>query len=226
MCGRITQTRAAIAYAKEMGWVDADYRQYDWEPSWNVAPGSHPLFMHLMAGKNEIDNLHWGFRPDWAVKAGLPMMINARLEKAATGPAFRGLFKSGRVIVPTEGWYEWTGERGHKQPWYIKLKSDKPVFMAAITDFRPGREVHEGSGFVIVTAAAEGGMVDVHDRRPVVLAPEDALLWMDNSLPAEQTEQIARQMSLGPDAFEWFKVSTDVNKAGRSDPHMIDPVEE
>lgn len=77
---------------------------------------------------------------------------------------------------------------------------------------------------MIVTTVAEGGMVDVHDRRPVVLAPEDALLWMDNSLSAEQAEQIARHMALGPDAFEWFKVSTDVNKAVRSDPHMIEPI--
>jgi hypothetical protein len=48
--------------------------------------------------------------------------------------------------------------------------------MAAITDFRPGKEMHEGSGFVIVTAAAEAGMVDVHDRRPVVLSPVQPLV--------------------------------------------------
>jgi putative SOS response-associated peptidase YedK len=224
MCGRITQTRAAIAYAKEMGWVDADYRKYDWQPNWNVPPGSEPMLMHQLDGKNHVDSVPWGYHPQWAKDRKMPMMINSRIEKAATGPMFRGMFKHGRSIAPGEGWYEWTGEKGHKQPWYIKLKSDKPVFMAAITDFRPDKEMKEGSGFVIVTAAAEGGMVDVHDRRPVVLAPEDALLWMDNSLSAEQAEQIARQMALGPDAFEWFMVSTDVNKAGRSDPHMIEPI--
>ncbi|MFC5472786.1 SOS response-associated peptidase [Paraherbaspirillum soli] len=178
-----------------------------------------------MNRKNRFDNVPWGYHPQWAVERKIPMMINAHIEKAATGPMFRGMFKSGRAIVPADGWFEWTGDKGRKQPWYIKLKSDEPVFMAAITDFRPGKEMHEGSGFVIVTAAAEGGMVDVHDRQPVVLAPEDALLWMDPDLSADQAEQIARQMALGADDFEWFKVSTEVNKAGHSDPHMIEPLE-
>jgi len=34
----------------------------------------------------------------------------------------------------------------------------------------------------------------------------------------------AKEMALGPDAFEWFKVSIDVNKAGRSNPNMIEPI--
>ncbi|KAF3999827.1 SOS response-associated peptidase [Glaciimonas immobilis] len=222
MCGRITQTRTAESYAREMGWTDAQYRQQDWQPNWNVPPGSEPLLMHQFGGKRAVDSVPWGFRPKWAVDRKLPMMINARLEKAATGPAFRGMFRNGRAIVPAEGWFEWTGEKGHKQPWYIKLKSGGPMFLAAITDFRPDRELQEGSGFVIVTAAAEGGLVDVHDRRPVVLAAEDALLWMDNSLSSEQAEQIARQMALGPDCFEWFMVSTEVNRAGRSEPFMVE----
>lgn len=225
MCGRITQTRAAIAYAKEMGWVNADYRKYDWAPSWNVPPGSRPLLMHQLDGKNNIESVPWGYRPQWAVDRKIPLMINSRLEKAATGPMFRAMFRSGRSIVPADGWYEWTGEKGHKQPWYIKLKSDQPVFMAAMTDMRPNKEIQPGSGFVIVTAAAEGGMVDIHDRRPVVLTASDAALWMDNSLSPAQAEEIARQMALGPEYFEWFKVSTDVNKAGQSDPHMIEAID-
>lgn len=52
------------------------------------------------------------------------------------------------------------------------------------------------------TAAAEAGLLDVHDCRPVVLAPEDAQLWLDPDLPAEQAEHLARNMSLGPEDFE------------------------
>ncbi|MGZ9712507.1 SOS response-associated peptidase [Glaciimonas sp. GNP009] len=224
MCGRITQTRTAESYAKELGWTDADYREHDWQSNWNVPPGSAPLLVHQFGGTRAVDSVPWGFRPKWAVERKLPMMINARLEKAATGPAFRAMFKSGRAIIPGEGWFEWTGEKGHKQPWYIKLKNDGPMFFAAMTDFRPDRELQEGSGFVIVTAAAEGGLVDVHDRRPVVLAAKDALLWMDNGLPEEQAERIARLRALGPDSFEWFMVSTEVNRAGRSDPSMIERI--
>jgi putative SOS response-associated peptidase YedK len=126
--------------------------------------------------------------------------------------------------VPADGWYEWTGEKGRKQPWYIRLKTDKPMFLAAITNYHPDKEPAEGTGFVIVTAAAEAGLVDVHDRRPVVLAPEDARLWMDQDFSTEQAEQLARAASLPPDAFEWYRVSTDVNNARNNDEHLIQSI--
>lgn len=227
MCGRITQYRSKIEYANEMGWDGGRFEDQpdDVIPSWNVPPGSHPLLMHRLGDDAEhIDRINWGYRPTWAAEKGIPIAINARIEKAATGPFFRPLWKSGRVIVPADGWYEWTGEPRHKQPWYIRLKTGRPMFLAAITNYRPDKEPKEGTGFVIVTAAAEGGMVDVHDRRPVVLAAEDAALWIDNSLPPEQAEYLARSMSLPPDAFEWYEVSKDVNKVGNNDPRLIEPI--
>ncbi|AHG43531.1 hypothetical protein N018_08985 [Pseudomonas syringae CC1557] len=36
----------------------------------------------------------------------------------------------------------------------------------------PGLEPHEGDGFVIITAASDQGMVDIHDRRLLVLGPQ------------------------------------------------------
>jgi putative SOS response-associated peptidase YedK len=122
------------------------------------------------------------------------------------------------------GWFEWSGEPRHKQPWYIRIKTDRPMFMAAITSYRPGKEPTEDTGFAIVTGAAEGGMVDVHDRRPVVFSEEDALLWMDISLPPEQADDLARSMALPSEKFEWYPVSKDVNKAGNNGENLIQPV--
>lgn len=153
------------------------------------------------------------------------MAINARLERAAMGSFFRPLWKSGRAIVPADGWFEWFGEPRRKQPWYIRLKTDRPMFMAALSSYRPDKAPTENTGFVIVTEAAEGGLVDVHDRRPVVFSTDDATLWMDTSLPPEQAEHLARSMSLPPDAFEWYPVSKEVNKAGNSSKGLIERIE-
>ncbi|TCS35642.1 putative SOS response-associated peptidase YedK [Paucimonas lemoignei] len=227
MCGRITQHRLRAEYAAAIGWPE-DHRKWlgNTNPAYNVAPGTSPWVMHHLNEDqaDEIDQIHWGYRPAWAAEKGIPMAINARIEKAATGRYFRHMWKSGRVIVPADGWYEWTGEKGHKQPWYIRLKADKPMLMAAITNWKPYKEQPEGTGFVIVTAAAEAGLLDVHDRRPVVLAPEDAQLWLDPDLPAEQAEYLARNVAIGPDAFEWYEVSTAVNKPGTNGPELIAPV--
>lgn len=229
MCGRITQHRGRQAYAEEMGWAQEDRARQWWHgtrtPSYNEPPGKWPDVMHtLTEGKNDFDTIHWGYRPAWAVEKGFPQQINARVENAMTKPFYRALWRAGRVIVPADGWFEWTSEKGRKLPWYIRLKIDRPMFLAAITDWRPHVPPAPESGFVIVTAASDGGMVDVHDRRPVVLAPDDARLWVDNSLPPEQAEMLARSRCLPTEAFEWFRVSTDVNKVGNNAPHLIEPV--
>lgn len=51
---------------------------------------------------------------------------------------------------------------------FIHRKYGQPIFMASIgsTPFERG---DEAEGFLIVTAAADKGLVDVHDRRPLVL---------------------------------------------------------
>lgn len=85
-------------------------------------------------------------------------------------------------------------------------------------------ELTEQDGFAIVAAAASGGLIDVHDRRPVVLSPEDANLWLDQELSPEQAEYLARFAALGPECFEWYKVSAAVNKAAHNDPTLISPI--
>src|SRR5687768_8582395 len=120
--------------------------------------------------------------------------INARVEKALTGRYFRHMFREGRVIIPGGGWFEWTVEGGKKQPWYITRKIEAPIFMAGLTNFRPYTEQNVEVGFVIVTEDCEGGMVDIHDRRPVVLEPEDAWRWMDPGTPIEEAAHITNAL--------------------------------
>lgn len=227
MCGRITQHRKPQDYMQALDFPAAmSEHAAERQPSYNTPPGTTPWLIHAFDETGPmIDTVRWGYRPAWAAEKGIPLAINARIEKAATGRYFRHMWLHGRVLVPADGWYEWTGKAGHKQPWYIRRKTDEPLFLAAITNVRPDRENAEGSGFVIVTAAADAGMVDIHDRRPVVLAPQDARLWLDADLPAEQAEQLARSMAAPADEFIWYAVSKEVNRVGNSAPHLIEPLE-
>lgn len=234
MCGRITQYRGRRQYADEIGWEPDPTNTHmsgpwgpDRIPQYNLTPGLYPDVMHaLHEGQRAFDTIYWGYQPPWAKEKGLPPSINARLETAATKPYFRHMFRLGRVIVPADGWYEWTGEKGNKQPWYIRLKTDRPMFMAAITNFRPFTAQDKQVGVVILTAEASGGLVDVHDRRPVVLTPDDARIWMDNTLPVDEAEQLARSCLVPPDRFEWYPVTRAVNNAKNNERHMIEPVSE
>jgi putative SOS response-associated peptidase YedK len=108
------------------------------------------------------------------------------------------MFREGRVIIPAGCWYEWTVENGKKQPWYMTRRTDQPIFMAGLSNHKrwDPRTVPQTveTGFVIVTEDCEGGMVDIHDRRPVVLEPEDAMRWMGLATPIEEAAYIAQSI--------------------------------
>jgi putative SOS response-associated peptidase YedK len=67
--------------------------------------------------------------------------------------------------------------------------------MAAIgsTPFERG---DEAEGFLIVTSAADKGLVDIHDRRPLVLSPEAAR--MDAPDIGKEAEEIAAEVQCRP----------------------------
>lgn len=53
-------------------------------------------------------------------------------------------------------------------------------------------------------------MVDVHDRRPIVLSPELASEWIFMDLPSEHTEQLVLYLGEPGETFEWYRMSTAV----------------
>lgn len=95
---------------------------------------------------------------------------------------------------------------------------------AAIGQF-PGLddEPADHHGFVIITADAEGGMVDIHDRRPVVLSPELAREWLDPATPPERAEQIVRHQGEPSESFTWYPVSREVGNVRNQGAHLIEP---
>ena len=229
MCGRIEQSETRSHYARALNkkiW-EPDWLGGDNIPQYNLSPGRPALILHMLHGKLESDCLTWGYRTPAEATAKRKPWINARVEKALTGRYFRHMFREGRVVVPGGGWFEWTVENGKKQPWYISRKDAQPIFMAGITNFRPYTPQEVEVGLVIVTEDCEGGMVDIHDRRPVVLEPEDALRWIDPHTPVEEAAHIAQSKLLPTEEFQWWRVSRDVNlpdpsKNGR---HLLERTE-
>ena len=226
MCGRFDQSQLAEKYLDALSWPSVEVRS-EAPARFNIAPGMYrPLFhVDTESGAHLLDDFHWGYQAPWAA-GKVPVTINTRLEKI-TGKYWLRLLKIGRTVVPADGWYEWTGEKGNKQPWHIHRTTREPVFMAALGSFGAISDNNKATaGFTIVTADALGGMIDVHDRRPVVLSAQDALLWLDPAFTSEAAEQLARTQALGPKAFAWHPVSKLVGNVRNDGPEIARPIAE
>ena len=52
------------------------------------------------------------------------------------------------------------------------------MFFAGLAEVHEGMEADDRDGVVIITAASDEGMVDIHDRKPLILSPEHAREWI------------------------------------------------
>ncbi len=133
-----------------------------------------------------------------------------------------------RAIIAINNWFEWVDEGGpKKQPHLIRRRDRAPILCAAIGQY-PTAEHPPGEhdGFVIITADSAGGMVDIHDRRPVTLSPELAREWLDPDTPKDRAELMALQQGEPTEAFEWFKVDRAIGNVHNQGRELLKPKEE
>ncbi len=76
---------------------------------------------------------------------------------------------------------------------------------------------------MIITADAQGGMLDIHDRRPVVLPADLAREWIDPNTTSQRAEQIVQELGLQSEAFEWYQVSKAVGNVKNTGAALIGP---
>ncbi len=232
MCGRFAQYRIAYEYLDKIGAQLPLPLLGGASPEpigrYNVPPRSNVQLLHQDADGLRMDPVPWGYAPWWA-HGKRPPAINARVETAATSKFFRDVWGTGRAIVPADGWFEWKKDERNpkiKQPYFITLRSGEPMFFAAIGQFQRGGmlEPRDGDGFVIITSSSDDGMLDIHDRRPLVFSGECAAHWMDPELAPGEAEELALEHGEGVDGFEWYAVGREIGDVRNEGARLIAPI--
>jgi putative SOS response-associated peptidase YedK len=191
MCGRYALHSSPEVVALQFG-LEAVPR---FEPRYNIAPAAATLI--VKAGGAAL--AHWG------LKGGLP---NARAETLGIKPAFRRAYRERRCLVPANGFYEWKRTGALRQPYYVHPPAGGLFALAGLW---------EQDAFTIVTTAANAAMSAIHDRMPVLVAPEHYAGWLHGE------EGLLRPP---PDAaVRLYPVSPAVNRATSESPALIAPLD-
>lgn len=184
MCGRLFQVTPPKRLSELFGTVNPLSNA---PPRYNAAPTDLLLTVRWnpKTGDRALDPLRWGLVPHWAkdVKIGASL-TNARAETIAEKPAFRDAFARRRCLVPVDGFYEWHRPgQGVKQPYAFahaaNAAGNRPLLVLAglWESWRdPAGEILRT--ITLVTTEANGVMAPIHDRMPVILAPEDWAAWL------------------------------------------------
>jgi putative SOS response-associated peptidase YedK len=187
--------------------------------SWNVAPTqSAPVVRrHPETGERHLDLLRWGLLPRWVKDPkGARQPINARAETVATSPMFRRAFAERRCLVPADAFYEWKAEAGGKRPMAIAPRSGEAMAFAGLWEgWRGGEGGEVVRTFAIVTTDANATTRVVHDRMPVILAPDDWAAWLEGDDPATLLRPAPE------DLLRLWPVSKAVNSPRNNGPDLL-----
>lgn len=194
------------------------------EPQYNVAPTQIAPVISVSEGLVGMQGFRWGLIPSWAkeVKIGAKA-INARAETVADKPMFRAAFKSRRCLVPASGYYEWTGSHGAKQPYWIHAPRGELLMFAGLWEIWRDDGAEEWlRTFTVITGKPGKVSGDIHDRQPVILAPEDWADWL-NAGPDMASETLARAIGNEAD-LTYHPVSKAVGSPKNKGPELVEPI--
>lgn len=224
MCGRITLTyrdrrELAEALGVEEAELPAEYR-----PRYNIAPRQDHLIVRERHEGREVLVANWGLIPRWAKDdSGAYKTINARAERLEASPLFRDAFLRRRCLVPVDGFYEWAGPKGRRQPVWFHRPDGRLFFLAGLYEFWRPSEGEWRATFTVVTTAANALVAKVHDRMPVVLPDDLADVWIHT--PPEHARELRELLRPAPEGLLVPRpVAPRVNDVGNDDPSLLEEV--
>jgi putative SOS response-associated peptidase YedK len=199
---------------------DADLA-VEYQPRYNIAPREQ-LATVRDDEPDAIGHQEWGLLAPWAEDPDDgPRPINARLETVTEKSMFREPVAERRCLVLADGFYEWAGERGAKQPYRVHLADDRPFAMAGCWNrWESDDDVLET--VTILTTEANDVVAPIHDRMPVVLEPATESIWLEGTLETA----LSVCGPYGGDDMCTYEVSRAVNFPENDRPAVVEPASE
>jgi putative SOS response-associated peptidase YedK len=220
MCARYVITSPAAAIRALFGYEERPH----FPARYNIAPTQPIPIIRLGDGRRSFALMRWGLLPAWVTEPkSFSLLVNARGESVLDKPAFRNAMRRRRCLVPADGFYEW-GAGQPRRPYFVRPKKrGEPIAFAGLWETWSGPNGEELDTATIVTTRANRTLAVIHDRMPVIVAPEAFNLWLDCS-KIDATTAAAIIVPAPEDLLECYEVSPAVNRVANDEPSLIEPV--
>ncbi len=191
-------------------------------PRYNLPPSEESPAIIIEDGKKRFEIMKWGISRQWDPLKKSVFITNLTVEKLAKGP-FKSVLQKRRCLIPADGFYEWHGNPGEKQPFRFVLKDESIFAFPAIYDDPQPDAKKSIRTFTIFTTEANSLVGKVHHRMPAILPPELEDAWLDPRL-TDMAKIIAMLTPYPPEKMKSWPVSPVLNSAKIDAPELIRPL--
>ena len=198
MCGRFTLSTSEPAIADHFGLDETP----ELGARFNVAPGQvvATIFVSGEEHRTVLSPRRWGLVPSWAKDP-----------------------KIGNRLVPADGFYEWAGPKGSKQPYFIGLEGRALFAFAGLWERWTDPEGETLESCTLLTTKATEHLSALHDRMPVIVDPVDYGLWMDPDVNEPDLITPVIDRNLGS-SLDFYPISKHVNDVRHDDPRCLEAI--
>ncbi len=220
MCGR-------TSLAVDIGWLANRFGALPGDgveipQRYNIAPGEDLVVVQNDAPE-EIDMIEWGFIPQWADDPDdVPTPINARSETVAEKSMFREAFEQRRCLILADGFYEWAGRRGSKQPYRVERVDREPYAYAGLWESWIPPSGDARVTCTILTTEANEVVGEIHDRMPVILETADESVWL-NGGSVDELQNVCDPYP--SEDMRAYPVSKRVNNPENDSPDLLEDID-
>ena len=213
-------------------------------PRYNVAPSTDVLAVlaHRRAGaeRRRLGMVRWGLIPADASDPRIgTRLCNARGERVADTPAFRGAWRRGRrCLILADLFYEWQhtgdghapasapkGGRSARVPWAFAMADDAPFALGGVWDAWRDPAKPDAPPLVtcsVLTTAPNPLVAAVHDRMPVIVPGSAYDAWLSRDTTPDAAQAIVAPYPAM--RMRRWRVSSRVNDPRHDDPAVVAPL--
>ncbi len=223
MCGRYTLAGKPVNLEKQLrAQLRDDAKRLVDVPSYNVAPSA--LVPVVLSDSPEmISTARWGLLPVWSRNEEKPrLLINVREDSLRLKPGFKRYVHEQHCLIPATGFYEWRTQGKQKQAFYIRLKQGEWFCFAGVYESFRRADGQLDTTVSLITTEPNAVMEPIHNRMPVIIAPENYTTWLKGDTQGHPTDLL---LPYPAEAMEAWPVSSRVNVPSNNEPSLLNRVE-
>jgi putative SOS response-associated peptidase YedK len=208
-------------------------QRFSRRPTWRLRHGArqlsaaaqYPIQQEHFIVTTEYENrklapAKWGLVSNLGEHGRAKYSINAQAETVESRPTFAEAFAHRRCVIPANGFYEWTGPKYARQPFWIHRCDGDLLLFAGLYQNRENNDDRSQATFTILTCAANSTLATIHNRMPVSLSDRDADDWMN---PCEQAPLSLKRLLVptAEDLLVMQPISPLVNSVKNEGPQLL-----